>query len=92
MSRSKNTEITRKITDRKALMGFGKYSRETVQDILDNAPEYFLWLDANTSIEIASDILAEADKNSKPDHTFRGYTERDITNAVGSIRDFMGDD
>lgn len=81
MSRSQpQLEHKRSITDRKALIGFGKYRRETVQDILDNAPQYLLWLDANTDVEIASDILSEAEDNSRPEHMFKGYTQRDINN------------
>lgn len=64
------------INDRRARIGFGKYAHETVQDILDNVPDYFLWLDANTDIQIASDILTEALDNSKPNHEFKNWTQR----------------
>ena len=77
MSLSKHTpQNKRSITSRKQLIGFGRYAKETVQDVLDNHPEYFMWLDEKTDIEIASDILAEADKNAHPVHTFSGWTER----------------
>lgn len=66
----------RMITDRCAKVGFGKYAKETVQDILDNDPGYFLWLDANTNIDIASSILSEAEDNNKPDHEFKNWTQR----------------
>lgn len=83
MSRSNpQPESRRAILDRNALLGFGKYARETVQDILDNVPSYILWLDENTDIEIASDILAEADENNRPDHTFKGFTKRDWDSAT----------
>jgi len=77
MSRSnQQQESQRTITDRRQLLGFGRYAKENVQDILDNHPEYILWLDENTDIEIASDILAEADENSHPNHEFKNYTKR----------------
>lgn len=76
MSRSNPNIAKKSIDDRKALIGFGKYSRETVQDILDNDPGYFLWLDENTDIEIACNILTEAQDNLIPDHHFKGYTDR----------------
>ncbi len=78
MSRSNPTTTRREIKDRKAVIGFGKYSKETVQDILDNVPEYFLWLDENTDIEIACDILTEAQENATPNHEFKNYTDRDF--------------
>lgn len=59
----------RQITDRKAKIGFGKHANEIVQDVLDTNPEYFLWLDENTDIEIASDILTEAEENSGEERT-----------------------
>lgn len=76
MSRSNPTTTKRTIIDRKARLGFGKYAKETVQDILDNYPEYFLWLDENTDIEIACDILTEAQENATPNHEFKGWTDR----------------
>ncbi len=77
MSRSKQQpEFRRVIADRKALLGFGKFAKESVQDILDNSPDYILWLDANTNIDIACDILTEAQDNMHPDHEFKGFTER----------------
>jgi len=78
MSRSEpQKSIRRSITDRSKPIGFGRYAHETVQDVLDNHPEYFLWLDENTDIEIACNILTEAQDNAKPDHEFKGYTDRD---------------
>lgn len=91
MSRSNPTTTKRTITDRNARLGFGKYAKETVQDILDNYPEYFLWLDENTDIEIACDILTEAQETATPDHEFKGYSQRDIRNTFGSLNDFIGD-
>jgi len=79
MSRSNQQEIKRTITDRNKPLGFGRYAHETVQDIIDNIPSYIIWLDANTDIEISSDILAEADENNSPNHEFKGYTNRDIS-------------
>lgn len=60
----------RQITDRKAKIGFGKHANEIVQDVLDTNPEYFLWLDENTDIEIASDILTEAVENASEDGSY----------------------
>ncbi len=77
MSRSNPTTTKRTITDRNARIGFGRYAHETVQDVLDNDPAYFLWLDENTDIEIACNILTEAEDNAKPDHEFKNYTLRD---------------
>ena len=74
---NQKAEVKRTITDRNELVGFGRYEKETVQDVLDNDWNYFLWLDANTDIEIASDILAEADEKNSPNHEFKGYTLRD---------------
>lgn len=68
----------RTITDRNKRLGFGRYANETAQDVLDNDPQYILWLDENTEIEIASDILAEADENSHPNHEFKGWTKREF--------------
>ena len=76
MSRSNPQTTKRTITDHNARLGFGKYAKDTVQDILDNYPEYFLWLDENTDIEIACDILTEAQDNATPNHEFKGYTDR----------------
>ncbi len=78
MSRSNQTTARRMITDRHAKIGFGRYATETVQDILDNNPGYFLWLDANTDIDIASSILSEAEDNNRPDHEFKNWTRRDM--------------
>ena len=77
MSRSNPQTTKRTITDHNARLGFGKYAKDTVQDILDNYPEYFLWLDENIDIEIACDILTEAQENAKPNHEFKGYTDRE---------------
>ena len=77
MSRSNPQTTKRTITDRNARLRFGKYAKDTVQDILDNYPEYFLWLDENIDIEIACDILTEAQENAKPNHEFKGYTDRE---------------
>jgi len=77
MSLSNQQTEKRTITDRHKLIGFGKYACETAQDILDNDPGYFLWLDENTDIEIASDILAEADENNSPNHEFKNWSIRD---------------
>lgn len=76
MSRSNQKQEKRTITDRYKKLGFGKFAHETVQDILDNDPQYILWLDENTDIEIASDILAEADKNANPVHEFTDWSKR----------------
>ena len=76
MSRSKPQIERRTITDRNAKVGFGKYCDTTVQDVLDNDPGYFLWLDANTDIDIASNILSEAEDNNKPDHYFKNWTTK----------------
>ena len=78
MSRSNHqNQSVRTITDRNKRLGFGRYADETVQDIIDNIPSYILWLDENTDIEIASDILAEADEKNSPNHEFKNYTLRD---------------
>ncbi len=76
MSRSTGGQPKRTIKDRNALIGFGKYEFETVQDILDNDPGYFLWLDEKTDIEIACDILTDAQEGEKPEHPFKGFTDR----------------
>jgi len=82
MSRSQQQPYEcRSITDRSALVGFGKFSQETVQDVLDNDPAYILWLDENTDIDIASNILTEAQDNLKPDHEFKGWSARECTSA-----------
>lgn len=64
------------ITDRKQIIEWGKFAGESVQDVLDNDPGYFLWLDTHTNIPIESNILTEAEDNMKPDHEFKGWTER----------------
>lgn len=75
MSRSNPQKVfKRSITDRKAKMGFGKFANEVVQDVLDNEPEYFLYLDAETDIEIACDILTEAQGPTR--HEFSEWTKR----------------
>lgn len=56
--------MKREIKNRYDLMGFGKYKDLTVQDVLNEDPSYFLWLDANTDIEIACHILVEADEEA----------------------------
>lgn len=76
MSRSNPTTTKRTITDRNARLGFGRHAKDTVQDILDNYLEYFLWLDENTDIEIACDILTEAQENATPNHEFKNWTQR----------------
>lgn len=76
MSRSQQQQERRTITDRHKKIGFGRYSQETVQEVLDNDPGYFLWLDANTDVDIASNILSEAEDNNKPDHYFKNWTQR----------------
>ncbi len=79
MSRSEpQKSIKRRLLLRKQKIGFGRYAHETVQDVLDNHPEYFLWLDENTDIEIACNILTEAQDNAKPDHEFKNWTDRAI--------------
>ena len=77
MSRSQPQQNQkRRLVDRKQLVGFGKYAKTTVQDVLDNDWQYILWLEGNTDIEIASDILREADENNHPDHEFKNWTSR----------------
>lgn len=76
MSRSNPRVEKRTITDVKQRMTWGKFSGETVQEILDNESQYILWLDANTDVEIASHILTLAEDAMKPDHPFKGYTSR----------------
>lgn len=92
MSRSKpQPEQERVIVDRNAKLGFGRYAKETVQDILDNDPGYFLWLDANTDIQIASHILSEAEDNNKPDHYFKNWTQRTRAEIVRDNCEGLGD-
>ena len=78
-------ENSRAITDRNKVIGWGKYAREIVQDVLDTDPGYFLWLDANTDVEIASNILAEADENASPNHEFKGWSDRDGVGFPGDL-------
>lgn len=79
MSRSNpTTEKQRVINNRNARLGFGKFAKETVQDVLDCDPSYLLWLDENTGIEIACDILTEAQENLIPDHAFKNWTKREM--------------
>lgn len=87
MSLSNPTTSKREIKDRKARIGFGRYGHETVQDVLDNHPEYFLWLDENTEIEIACDILTEAQDNATPDHEFKNWTQREVHDLEGLQHD-----
>ena len=63
------------ITDRKAVLVFGKYKGESIQDVLDNDPQYLVWLHENNEFfELGWELLEEA---SKPrEHTFSGYTNR----------------
>jgi hypothetical protein len=77
MSRSnRQIECREPITDRKQLIGFGKYKAETIQDILDNDPQYLVWLHENTDFELGHELLEEAENNGKPDHEFKGFTAR----------------
>ncbi len=86
MSRSNQTNYKRVIGDRKAKMGFGKYKDTTVQDVLDNDPGYILWVDANIpDIEIACDVLTEAEDNNRPDHEFKNWTKREQMPGVNPI-------
>lgn len=73
MSRSTNTPSPT-ITDRKYVLRFGKYAGNDVQDILDNDPLYIDWLQSNTDMDFAWDILEEARQG--PTHTFTGFTSR----------------
>jgi uncharacterized protein (DUF3820 family) len=39
------------------LIPFGKYEGQTVQEVLDEDPEYLVWLDGQTDCKIAEHIL-----------------------------------
>lgn len=73
MSRSTRRET---ISDRKHVMTFGKFKGETVQDILDNDPQYLCWLVEHTDFDLHADLLEEAENNGKPNHEFKDYTSR----------------
>lgn len=77
MSRSQpHIERREPITDRNKVIGFGRYKAETIQDILDNDPQYLVWLHENTDFELGHELLEEAENNGKPDHEFKGWTQR----------------
>ena len=74
MGRS-NKQSNEPISNRKMVMLFGKYKGETVQDILDNDPQYLVWLhEKSDQFELSWDLLEEASK--PPSHTFSGFTKR----------------
>lgn len=75
MSRSNHTvRKPQMITDRNAVLTFGKYRGETIQDILDNDPLYIVWLSDNTDLDFHWEILETAQQG--PKHTFTGFTSR----------------
>ena len=83
------------ITDRNHVMTFGKFEGETIQDILDNDPQYLCWLVDNTDFDLHCDLLDEAENNGRPDHEFKGWTQRpdssehaDRINADGEAANF----
>jgi uncharacterized protein (DUF3820 family) len=45
------------VTDIKAVLAFGKYKGESLQEIIDNDPQYLLWLHNNTDFELSAELL-----------------------------------
>lgn len=76
MSRSNpQPDIRQVISDRNWRMPWGKYRGETIQDLLDNVPDYLCWVADNVpDIDFAWDILEEARQG--PRHTFTGFSSR----------------
>mgnify|MGYP001172853709 CR=1 FL=1 len=63
------------VTDKRAVLAFGKYKGETIQDVLDNDPQYLVWLHENSEhFELGWELLEEASK--PPQHTFSGFSTR----------------
>lgn len=56
----KKTTFT-KLTD---IIQFGKYEYESIGWILDNDPDYILWLDSEHLADISEDILSKSEEAS----------------------------
>lgn len=42
---------------------FGKYTNETVKDVVSKDPHYIIWLEENTNHEVHKDVLLAANSN-----------------------------
>lgn len=74
MGRS-NRSIVPTITDPRTVLTFGKYRGETIREVLDNDPQYLVWLHENSEhFELGWELLEEASK--PPQHTFSGFSTR----------------
>ncbi len=74
MGRS-NRSIVPIITDPRTILTFGKYRGETIREVLDNDPQYLVWLHENSEhFELGWELLEEASK--PPQHTFSGFSTR----------------
>lgn len=52
---------TEPIRDRNFVMPFGKYKGTPLHEIIENDPQYLLWLQNGDGIEFHSDIIDEAE-------------------------------
>lgn len=69
MSRSKPTK-TSPITDRNCVLTFGKYRGYSIADVIENEPQYAVWLHENLhSFELGADLLEEALNAINPNDT-----------------------
>lgn len=65
MGRSQNQQRREPITDRRFILGFGRYKGYSVDDILDADPGYLVWLTENTDFELGYDLLDEAENGGR---------------------------
>lgn len=89
---SLSTEINKKpaetITDRKRVMGFGRYKDLTIEEVLQIDPQYLLWCQENIAqFDLNHDLLDEAEGGQRDTDEIINEIYADLSDNAGHVRD-----
>lgn len=76
MSRSTH-KPTEPIRDPEYRMQFGKHKGETLGDLMENVPDYLLWLHEHTNFELHADLVEQLQSMHRPVDWFDIYQLQD---------------
>lgn len=62
------------IRDRNWIMPFGKFKGTSLSEIIENDPQYIVWLQGNTDLDFHSDIMDEIETDPRD---LNGYPDID---------------
>lgn len=86
MSRSSPTR-REPISDRNAILTFGKYKGESIADLMEVNPQYLIWLHENSDFfELDASLFEEVECAINPNEAF---SRAEVERSVGSVRNFI---